>query len=93
MIGQWWTHYWHWAGSNIGALPAELVLTSAFGAVFGILFRKPAARFITWLRRDREAILEEAREDARKSRVIAADLYLHLTGSEHPHAPGRLGEG
>lgn len=91
MVGQWWTHYWHWAGSNIGALPAELVLTSAFSAAFALLFRKPIARAVSWFRRERDEAAREAREDARKARIMMADLYFRTTGEHHEHSPGRAG--
>lgn len=77
--------YWDWAGSNIGAMPAEFLIT----VVVTVIFRRPIARAIAWIRRGGDTALEDAREDARKARLIAADLYRHVTGEDHPHAPGR----
>lgn len=93
MIGHYWHQYWSWAGSNIGALPAEAIITSAATLIFGLIFRKPLLRLAKWshgwLHRERDAALAAARDDAAKARAIAADLYRHATGDEHPHAPGR----
>ena len=75
----WLDAYWHWAGSNIGAMPAE----AAVGAAAGVIFRKPIGRFITWLRKEKDAELARTRADAEAARKIAADLYRHVTGEDH----------
>lgn len=78
-----WLHaYWAWAGSNIGAMPAE----AGIGAVAGLVFRRPIGRFLSWLRREKDAEVARARADAQAARVIAADLYRHVTGEDHPAA-------
>ena len=79
MIG----HYWSWVGGNIGAMPLEFLIT----AVVGLVFRKPIASAIGWVRRERDEALREAREDAMKARAIAADLFEHITGEAHEHSP------
>ena len=76
-------HYWLWAGSNIGAMPAEFIIT----VIVTFVFRKPIERWLAWFRRERDSALDGALEDARKAREIAADLYRHVTGEEHPSAP------
>lgn len=81
--------YWDWVGGNIGAMPLEFLITAIATAVGGYLLRRPLARLVSWLRREQDAALAEARDDARKARAIAADLYRHVTGERHPHAPGR----
>lgn len=84
MLGTWWHAYWSWAGSNIGAMPAEFAVT----VVVTVLFQKPIARLLAWLRRENRAALEKAQADAEAARVIAADLYRHVTGEEHPAGSG-----
>lgn len=84
MVAAWWDAYWRWAGSNIGAMPAEALITVA--ATF--IFQRPIRRFVTWLRRDAHSAIGMAREDARAAREIAADLYRHVTGEDHPAQAG-----
>jgi hypothetical protein len=84
MVGHYWHQYWTWAGSNIGAMPAEALIT----VLAGVLFRKPIARAVAWLRRGKDHLIHEAARDAALARKIAADTYRHVTGEEHPHAPG-----
>ena len=50
----------------------------------GWIFRKPLRRLVTWLRREEIA-------EAAKARKIAADLYRHQTGHDHPDAPDTKG--
>lgn len=84
MLPHWWDAYWGWAGSNVGAMPAEALVTVAATLVF----RRPIARLLTWLRRERDDALREAQADAEAARRIAADLYLHVTGEDHPARRG-----
>lgn len=77
--------YWGWVGGNIGAMPLEALIS----AIAAVLLQRPIRRLLAWLRRERTAMAAEALEEARKARLIAADLYLHVTGAEHPHAPER----
>lgn len=80
-----WLHaYWSWAGSNIGAMPAEFIIT----VLATIVFRKAIRRGLNWLRRDAHAVMDKAQEDAQVARRIAADLYRHLTGEDHPAQNG-----
>ena len=88
MIASWWHHYWSWAGSNIGAMPAQAVI--ATGA--GLLLRKPIKRQWHHLVGDR-ADVEDIRRMAAAAHRISADLFEHHTGSAHPDAPEKPGEG
>jgi hypothetical protein len=83
-VREWWDAYWSWAGSNIGAMPAETVITVAAT----LAFRRPIRRFLAWLRRERDEAVASAQADAEAARKIASDLYLHVTGEEHPAATG-----
>lgn len=80
MLPQWWDAYWRWAGSNIGAMPAEFVIT----VVATLVFQKPIRRFLAWLRRENSEAARKAQADAEAARKIAADLYRHVTGEKHP---------
>lgn len=75
MIAHWWHSYWAWAGSNIGAMPAEALIGGACTLVISPLLLR------AW-RRVRRAL-----EAAEASHRIAADLYEHHTGRRHPAAP------
>lgn len=75
MTGHWWHAYWSWAGSNIGAMPAEALITAACTLLVSPLLLK------AW-RRVRRAL--EAAEAAHR---IAADTHMHVTGQRHPAAP------
>jgi hypothetical protein len=79
-----WDAYWHWAGSNIGAMPAETLIT----VVATLVFQKPIRALLALLRRDAHEGLGKAQADAEAARVIAADLYRHVTGKEHPIGTG-----
>lgn len=85
MLASWWHAYWGWAGSNIGAMPAEFLITAAFTLVF----QKPIRRALSWLRRDAHHGIARAQADAEAARKIAADLYRHVTGEDHPAEAGR----
>lgn len=76
----WLSAYWHWAGSNIGAMPAETAIT----VIATLVFQKPIRRLLAWLRRDAHAALAKAQADAEAARRISADLYRHVTGEDHP---------
>ena len=80
MIGHWWHSYWAWAGSNIGAMPAEAVITA-----FCTLIASP---FLLRVRRR----VRRALEAAEAAHRIAADTHMHLTGQRHPAAPGTESE-
>lgn len=84
MLRDWWDAYWHWAGSNIGAMPAEFIIT----VIVTLVFQKPIGRFLGWLRRENRATIRKAQADAEAARKIAADLYRHVTGEEHPARSG-----
>jgi hypothetical protein len=84
VLGQWWHAYWGWAGSNIGAMPAEFVIT----AVVTLVFQKPIMRLVGWLRRENRLAVSKAQADAEAARRIAADLYRHATGEDHPDRAG-----
>lgn len=84
MLAHWWHAYWSWAGSNIGAMPAEFVIT----VVVTLVFQKPIGRLIGWVRKENRAGIQRAQEDAGAARKIAADLYRHVTGEEHPAEGG-----
>lgn len=84
MLRDWWDAYWHWAGSNIGAMPAEFTVT----VVATLVFQKPIGRLLALLRRENRAALQKAQADAGAARQIAADLYRHVTGEEHPAGTG-----
>lgn len=75
MIGHAWHSYWGWAGSNIGAMPAEALITAAVAFVF----RGPIGRLLGG----------EALKEAKAARRIAADLHQRLTGEAHPDAPAK----
>lgn len=81
---EWLDAYWRWAGSNIGAMPAETVITVAATLVF----RRPISRFIAWLRREKDEAAAKAQSDAQAARKITADLYRHVTGENHPAGTG-----
>ena len=84
MIASWWHHYWSWAGSNIGAMPAQAVI--AAGA--GLCLRKPIKR--EWHRIvGQRADIEDIRRMAAAAHRISADLFEHHTGNAHPAAPKR----
>jgi hypothetical protein len=80
VVAQWWDAYWRWAGSNIGAMPAEFVIT----VIATLVFQKPIARLLALLRRDAHDAIDKAQADAQAARLIAADLYRHVTGEDHP---------
>lgn len=84
--------YWNWAGSNIGALPVEMPAEVLLGALFTIIFRRPIAALIARVRAEKDETLHRAQQDSAKALVIAADLYRHVTGEDHRHAPGRRGD-
>ena len=84
MVRAWWDAYWHWAGSNIGAMPAEALIT----VTATLVFQKPIRRFVGWLRRDAREAVGKAQADAEAARLIAADLYRHVTGEDHPAQAG-----
>ena len=84
MLAHWWHAYWGWAGSNIGAMPAEFVIT----VVVTLVFQKPIKKLLALLRRDAHEVLGKAQADAEAARAIAADLYRHVTGEEHPARNG-----
>lgn len=75
-----WHWYWQQTGGNILAVPAEFAITIVASTIFALLLRKPLARLSAWIRREELA-------EARKARRIAADLYKHHTGRDHPDAP------
>lgn len=80
-----WLHaYWSWAGSNIGAMPAEFIVT----VIVTLVFQKPIASLLRLLRKENHEALSRARADAEAARRIAADLYRHVTGEEHPIQDG-----
>jgi hypothetical protein len=74
--------YWDWAGSNIGAMPG----CGAVAVVSAVAFRKPLA---AWWKKHfgAQADLSEIRAAAQSAHRIAADLYRHHTGRDHPDAP------
>jgi hypothetical protein len=80
VLASWWHAYWSWAGSNIGAMPAEFIIT----VVATLVFQKPISRALNWLRQENHAAIQRAQADAEAARKIAADLYRHVTGEEHP---------
>jgi hypothetical protein len=83
--------YWEWAGSNIGAMPGCALAGVLVGAPLTWLFRDRIGRGLSgWWRRHlgHGAEIDELRATAGKAHRIAADLYLHHTGSHHPDAPG-----
>lgn len=87
-----WAHqYWTWAGSNIGALPAEAVITAVFGVCAGVIFRPLLRRMWAWVKREiggeAHEVSAAAHQEAAMARRIAADTYRHLTGQDHEHAP------
>ena len=84
MLGQWWSAYWGWAGSNIGAMPAEFIIT----VVATVVFQKPIRGLLAFLRRDAREAAGKAQADAEAARAIAADLYRHVTGEDHPAQGG-----
>jgi len=85
----WLGDYWHWAGSNIGAMPAEALITAIATAAFTVIFQRPLRRFVAWLREESREAREKARDDAEAARQIAADLYRHMTGEDHPVQNGK----
>lgn len=86
MVGTWWHHYWQWTGGNIGAMPLQALITAAAA----LLFRKPLRR--AWHAAVGErADLDDLRRAAAAAHKIAADLHEHITGEQHPHAPGKDG--
>lgn len=76
----WLARYWAWTGGNIGAMPAQAVLSGAALA----LLRGPARRILR-----RFLGLEAAQLEAAAARRIAADLYKLHHGKPHPEAPAR----
>jgi hypothetical protein len=81
-----WHHYWAWTGGNVGAMPLQGILA----VLFAVCFRKPLARW--WHKHfGAQADLREIRETADAARRIAADLFEHHTGREHPDAPAGKG--
>jgi len=84
-VPHWWSAYWAWVGSNIGAMPAEFVIT----VVATLVFQKPIARLLALLRRDVHAAVDKAQEDAKAAREIVGDLYRHMTGEDHPVQNGK----
>ena len=86
MVGNWWHHYWLWAGANIGAMPLQALIA----AVAGIVFRKPIRRAWHALVGER-ADIEDLRRLAAGAHRIVADLHEHVTGERHQDAPGREG--
>ena len=88
MIANWWHHYWSWVGGNVGAMPLQAAITVAAT----LLLRKPIKR--AWHRTigDR-ADIEDIRRMAAAAHRISADLFEHHTGSAHPDAPDKPGEG
>ena len=83
----WWLGwYWTEAGGNVIAMPACGLVAVAFA----VGFRKPLARW--WQKHfGAKADLREIRETAEAARRIAADLFEHHTGREHPDAPAGKG--
>jgi hypothetical protein len=84
VLASWWHAYWGWAGSNIGAMPAEFIIT----VIVTVVFQKPIGRLLAWVRQENRQALRKAQADAEAARVIAADLYRHVTGEEHPARSG-----
>jgi hypothetical protein len=80
VLAHWWHAYWSWADSNIGAMPAEFVIT----VTVTLVFQKPIRKLLNWLRRDAHEAIGKAQADAETARKIAADLYRHVTGEDHP---------
>lgn len=78
----WLRLYWDWAGSNIGAMPGCGLVAVASAACF----RKPLARW--WHRHfGAQAELAGIKAAAESAHRIAADLFEHHTGRQHPDAP------
>jgi hypothetical protein len=74
--------YWDWAGSNIGAMPG----CGLVAVLVTVCFRKPLA---AWWRKHfgAQADLADIKAVAESAHKIAADLFEHHTGHEHPLAP------
>lgn len=81
-MGQLWHQYWTWVGGNVGAMPLQAVITVAAT----LFFRKPIARLYHHVVGDKLDI-EDVRSVAASAHKIAADLYEHVTGEQHPEAP------
>ena len=78
----WLGWYWTETGGNVLAMPVCGLLAVGFA----VGFRKPIARW--WHKHfGVKADLADIRETADAARRIAADLFEHHTGREHPDAP------
>jgi hypothetical protein len=68
------------------------LVAAAILSALGVLFRRPLARAITraraHIRADETAAQRELRDTAAAAHRIIADLHKHVTGREHPDAPG-----
>lgn len=85
MTWHWLGSYWAWVGSNIGALPAEALVT----LLAGWIFRKPLGRLKGRLLSGVHQRLDVIERKAAAAHRIAADTHRHVTGRDHPDAPAR----
>jgi hypothetical protein len=85
-----WLSYWHWAGSNVGAMPLCGLLALAIGGPVTYLLRDRIGRGLRgWWQRHlgHGAELAAIRETAEAALRVAAATHLHITGHHHPDAP------
>lgn len=81
-MGHYLEQYWSWVGGNVGAMPLQAVIT----VLATLALRKPLGRLYHHVVGDK-LDMEDVRAVAASAHKIAADLYEHVTGEQHPEAP------